>query len=113
MKHIKTFENNSENYWLFVYDIKDGDTSYSLYPDQETCENNIIDIINEERENYEIDNEVEYTEDMIFTEIDEALEWFEDNFKGVTITYHSLHLSPRYSGSEKIKKLRTTRNYNL
>lgn len=113
MKHIKTFENNSEDYWLFVYDIKNGDASYTLYPDQESCENSIIDIINEERESYEIEEENEYNEDMIFTDINEALDWYNDTFSDITITYHSLHLSPKYSGSEKIKKLRTTRNYNL
>ena len=77
MKHIKLFENKylgTEYLWLFDYYTKeDEDHSYLLFSDEEDCKNYIIEVINEEREDFEISEGNTYNDSML-TEIKNSIE---------------------------------------
>jgi hypothetical protein len=50
MKHLKLFENKSQELYLFDYHILDNlEHNYRLFPDLESCELYFLDIVNEER----------------------------------------------------------------
>jgi hypothetical protein len=106
---FKIFENKEQEFWLFDYYIKNESHYYCLYPDKESVEIAILDTINEER------SEIEegYTNDMYFTDVKDALKWYEDNFNDIIINYEQLELSEPLKPSEKLKMMRNTKKYNL
>ena len=74
MRHLRLFESEIQYFWLVDYFVKDEeDHHYILYPDKESAENYILEVINEEREQQSLADEEEYTKDMYFTDIKEAL----------------------------------------
>ena len=112
MRHLELFENKEhKRFWLFDYFIKESNShTYKLYPDKESCEIAIITIINEERLGTEGNR---YTEDMYFTEIGEAQDWYEQNYNDVVIDYYELTLSKKLTPGPKLKMMRNAKKYNL
>ena len=104
MKHLKLFENVGDTFWL----VQQGD-SFTLYPDEESAKNLIISICNEEIG--------EYTDDMYFTDVDSALDWYRDEKSGGLVSdvldYYDVKLQPSYEGDKKLKKMREIKKYNL
>ena len=114
MKHLKLYENINPTYWMLNYYNKDSDeNSYSLYPDKDSVENAILEIVNDERKEYLDAEEQEYDDDMIFIYMEDALKWYQNNFSDIEISYENVTLSNKMETNEKIKKLRTLKNYNL
>ena len=110
MKYIKKFENSSETFWIYNYYIRNDNHSYYLFPDKESVENHILDVINEERKNYE---DEDYNDSMYFTDVKEALEWCEENFNDIIISYSSVKLEPPYEGSEELNRMKEVRKFNI
>ncbi len=110
MKHLKIFENEKKRmYWIVIYQIKCSEANIILYPDEESAKNSIIMTINEERDDY-VD---EYTEDMIFTDCDDALDWYQRFFSDIDISYERIILSSHFELSSEVKMLKQSRKYNL
>ena len=116
MKHIKLFENKylgTEYLWLFDYYTKeDEDHAYLLFSDEEDCKNYIIEVINEEREDFEISEGNTYNDSMFFIDIEEAMDWIETNNNGVTLSYQEVDIH-EYKMSEKLKEMKQMKKYNL
>ena len=111
MKHLKLFENRRQEFWLFDYHIKDNhEHSYYLFPDKESAENSIIMTINNERQELETNS---WSDEMFFTEMDEAMDWYEKNFNEIEIRYDRITLSSHYDGGEELRKHREIKKYNL
>ena len=110
MKHLQLFENVGDNFWLVVYNILNGDISYTLYPDEESAENHIITVVNQERRDLEQDN---YNDDMFFSDVEDAMDWYDDTFSNITMTYHKIKLSSHFTGSDKLKRMKDIKKYNL
>lgn len=114
MKYINLYE-NIENYikpkyWLLDYYIKDNHShSYSLYPDEESVQNAIITIINDERGEFE----EEWNDEMYFTNYDDAIDWYEKTFSDIKIIYHKVALKDHFDGGPDLKRMRDIRKYNL
>jgi len=111
MKHLKIFENVNTEYWVTIYHGSGKDVYLDMFPDEESAKNHIIMIVNDERETGEW--EKDYTEDMIFTDIDSALEWYKDEFTNTSISYEKVRLSEHFDLPEKLQVLKTSRKYNL
>lgn len=111
MKHLKLFENNPEEYWLVTYDIHEQpEVNYTLYKDKESAKNDIIETINSERLDLEAED---YTDEHIFTDVDKAMDWYEQKFTDITIGYERIYLSKPYELSDKTKLIKQTRKFNL
>lgn len=104
---IKRFNEGvaGETFWLFDYFIKDNlDHNYKLFPNLESVHLYTLDIINEERKVLE---DVDYTEDMFFTDIDKATKWYEEIFDDIKFDWQEIKLEREYKLDKDIKK------YNL
>jgi len=114
MKHIKVFEQIKEQeLWLMIYDIIKGESNYMVFDDEESCKNTIIDIINDERSELYKSREEDYTDDKYLTDYDDAINWYELTIMDATINYQKIKISPKFDGSERFKRLKETRKYNL
>ena len=104
MKHLKLFENNiGKEYWLVEYIVRDqGVTSFTLYEDKESAENDIIMMVNHDREELHYAEGESYTENDIFTDVDKAMDWYESKFNNIILGYQKVHLSKPYELPEKI-----------
>jgi hypothetical protein len=112
MKHLKLFENQEyKEFWLVDYYIKDNNEhNFHLFEDEESAEIWVITVVNQERE--EIDEN--YTDDMFFTEAYDALDWYEDHFSDIDLSYRKIKLSKPLKGiSDKLQRLRDAKKYNL
>jgi hypothetical protein len=112
MKHLEIFENKKyKDFWLVDYFYKDDhEHSYNLFPDLESAEIWIITIINNEREELEQEN---YNDNMFFTDIDEAMEWYEGTFNDIELSYHHIYLKSKLTPGDKLKMMRDSKKYNL
>jgi len=99
MKHLELFENKKyKDFWLVDYFVKDNhEHSYHLFPDLESAENWIITVVNNERDELEEN----YTDDMFFTDVDEAMEWYENTFRDIELSYHRIYLKHKHEPSDK------------
>lgn len=114
MKHLKLFENTQQTFWLYCYTVIDGNSQdFYLYPDKESVENHILSVINGEREELSINTGEEYDDYMYFTDVEEALEWYKEEYDDVIISYKEITLEDKVEADEKLKKMRTLRKYNL
>jgi len=114
MKHLKLFENIYSNleYWLVSHHITTNyEIDFTLYPDEESAKNYIIMIVNKERQESTIDNY--YSNDMIFTDVDSALDWYHEIYDDIHISYEKITLSNHYELPEKILLLKNISKYNL
>jgi hypothetical protein len=104
MKYLKTIvENKQEEFWLLIYDdLNDHIHSYLFY-DFNSLESYGLDIINTERKEFEDESYDE--EEMYFTDLWNAVEWCNDNFKDIQITYKKIKPIEHFD-----KKLQTIKN---
>jgi len=107
MKHLKLFENNNNEFWLVdYYIIEDNSHDYTLLPDEQSAENYIISLINDEKRNLDGEND-------IFIYVDDAINWYNNTFFDINITYEKIQLSSKIKLDDKIEKLRVLNKYNL
>lgn len=110
MKHLNLFnENVNTDFWLMTYDITNDYTTYHLFSDEESCKNMILDIINEERGDYDEN----YSDEKYFTDAIEAMTWYHKTFNDIKISYEKIELKEKYEGSKKLQLMKSTRKYNL
>lgn len=109
MKHLRLFENLNKEFWVVT--ITSTDTSVHIFEDKESAENLRLDIINEDKKEY---LEEEYDEIKDYeTNIDEALEWHDENIEHTKIKIESNYISPPYNGSKKLQQMKNAKKYNL
>jgi len=108
---IQKFNENiaGQEFWLFQYHITSEDHYYALFSNEDSARNNVIETINDERKDYE----PEYTDDMFFSDYNEAIKWHELYSPDNKVYYEKIELQPNFEGSEKLKKLKKIRNYRL
>lgn len=105
---IKKFNENNDNnkkIYLFIYNFE----SYDLFPDFESAENELLEIINLEKR--DIDNISD--EELYFVDADTAINWHEEYHGDVYLSIEELTLRDKYEGSEKLKFMKSTKKYNL
>lgn len=116
MKHIKLYENHKKNYYIVNFITPSFEVENILFDNVESAKDYIIQFINEKREEYEFN---EFSDEMLFTDINKALDWYDQNIDkpdDLIITYEGVTLT-NFEFDDKMKKLRelrkNTKNYNL
>ena len=111
MKHLKLFENKRQTFWLMEYYIRSEDMhTYELHSNKESVELAILEIIN--REKADAIGDEEYDK-IYFTEVEEALNWFNGWDDDTEISYTLLKLEESLKVSEELQKARDIKKYNL
>lgn len=113
MKHLRVFENINQELWLVIFvSTEDHDTSVHVHADKESAENFLLDVINDDKKLHMEEDGYNENEDYE-TDIDEALEWYNDNIEHTKLYLESTRIKDSYKESEKLKQMRSSKKYNL
>jgi len=111
MKHIKTFENKGDIFWVFSYiSYEDSSSNYiELFDDEESAINHAIINANETKELF---NDSELSDDEYILTYDDFEDWLSEQV-GFWMNIYSIENNGKVELPEKIKILRDSRKYNL
>ena len=113
MKHLKTFENSSNVYYIFFYQMLDDPIhcQFELFDNRESAENYYIVYINDLAKN-EIWEEKGKEENTIFT-VEDATEWARENLYNYIINIYAVNSRSLYELPKNLKIGKDARKYNL
>ena len=110
--NFKLYENVENQVWLVqLFDSNQVLLSTEVCQDEESVENYIINLANDDRKDISENSEEDYTEDMIFIYVDDVIKWYQ-NSNDIEIMYHPEKVR-NDKLDEQIIRLRETRKYNL
>ena len=130
MKHLKLFENVTDECWIVIGEDLDDATNnhHDLFDNKESAENFFIKMINDEKrlffernqhwkkkQHYSTSFRSETTfssEDLILT-ISEANKWAEDNSSDYKWYYYKTNIQSNYELPDYLKKAIEEKKYNL
>jgi hypothetical protein len=114
MKYLNLFENINPEIWAVLIEYADdpADNHQVFYDDRESAENFIIVTLNQFIEFGANRLNIELKDDDIILTIEEAEEWFDNNWQ-FKMSYYQVHSSGKFELPEKYKSAIKARKYNL
>jgi hypothetical protein len=114
MKYLNLFEKLKEELWIVIVDYTDSpeDNAQFFYDDRESAENFIIVTLNDFIQFSANRIGRELKDDDIILTIEEAEEWFDNNWQ-LKLSYYKVHSNGTFELPEKYILAREARKYNL
>lgn len=116
MKYLELFEAKKPTYWIVNYYLKDNRQFNSLlFNNKESAELYLIELINNIRVEYEETHKNRfskpYNDDIYFTKIDEALDWFQAKIFDIDIEYKDISVSDDFEPSLEFQRIKKEREF--